>query len=122
MDDQRVQEIRERLAAAVPGPWVLSTHSDYPQRIVANNDGLVLVAETYTDPSWSTNDADLIAHAPTDLADLLDERDRLLAVVEAAEQVERARTGPLSSLVAALWLLNDAVRAYRAATTGEAGQ
>lgn len=63
-----------------------------------------------------------IAQVLTGRADLLDERDRLLAVVEAAEMVERTRSGPMSSFVASLGLLDEALRAYRAATTGEAGQ
>ena len=58
----RLQEIRARLDAATPGPWevVCNTTSD----VVGVLDG-------------DYDDADLIAHAPADIAWLLEEVDNL---------------------------------------------
>lgn len=118
---ERVQEIRARLAAATPGPWMTADDHLYPQRVVANDDGLVLIAETYTDPAWPPADADLIAHAPADLADLLDEREKLLAVYRWADHaIDVLRQDSDSDLDE--WFVCRgiaAVRAYRAATTWE---
>lgn len=77
MTDERLAAIRARLDAATPGPWLIKADQPYPQRICANDDGLVLIAETFTDPAWPPADADLIANAPTDLADLIAEVERL---------------------------------------------
>lgn len=59
--------------------------------------------------------------APADLADLLDEREKLLAVVEAADAFDKAPLDDLGTVNRRRRLMHAAVRAYRA-TTGEAGQ
>lgn len=65
----RLAEIRARLDAATPGPWV------YPEddltRIQASDGVSVAVITRRID------DADLIAHAPADIAWLLDEVEQL---------------------------------------------
>lgn len=61
----RLQEIRARLDAATPGPWEKTS----PNVVVAAGDVVAGVP--------LTNNADLIAHAPADLAWLLDEVERL---------------------------------------------
>jgi hypothetical protein len=81
MDDQRIAEIQGRLDMVTPAPWFIAADSTYPQRIQANDDGLVLVAETYTDPGYPPADAELIAHAPQDIADLLAENAELRKAV-----------------------------------------
>jgi len=74
--------IRARLAAATPGPWRLQTCAcgAVCDDAAAVKAGGVLVVECADDP-----DADLIAHAPTDLAALLDEVERLRAGLAAVE-------------------------------------
>ena len=95
-------EIRAALAAATPGPWARWTDQDGTPHMrglimvgVADEvipagefmvttrepDGASPVAECYV-----TDDADLIANAPTYIAELLAEVDRLTARAEAAEQ------------------------------------
>jgi hypothetical protein len=73
---------------ATKGPWTIQplnmdkfpeSEFGYPQRIVANDDGLVLVAECLQEPLTPDN-ARLIVHAPTDLA-------AALRVIEAAKEV-----------------------------------
>ncbi|MGA8017214.1 MAG: hypothetical protein WCB85_15015, partial [Candidatus Dormiibacterota bacterium] len=68
-------ELRQAIERATPGPWVwdgVGKHG-YPQRITANNDGLVLVAETFWgDLDTPPPDAEFIAFARTWLPALLD--------------------------------------------------
>jgi hypothetical protein len=85
-----IAAIRARLAAATPGPWRVHSRGDvalidprqWPAWAVADDpdggedDFERLVAEA------TAADADLIAHAPTDLAALLDEVERLRAQVD----------------------------------------
>lgn len=78
----RLAEIRARLDAATPGPWNVRTNGSWlrPRAVVyrdsnqhANNvDVCQLIGERR---EWA--DADLIAHAPADIAWLLDEVERL---------------------------------------------
>lgn len=80
MDDKRLKEIRERLAKTTPGPW---------RQI---KDGLLacgLPSDTYTIKGEHVvagdvyrEDAAFIANAPTDIADLLAEVERLKAELE----------------------------------------
>lgn len=79
MTQERLDAIRERLADATPGPWVWlgeaelasptipepEDEDDYQH--ITNEDGQI----------DSSDDADLIEHAPDDLADLLAEVERL---------------------------------------------
>ena len=81
--------VRARLEMATKGPWTIQplnmdkfpeSEFGYPQRIVANDDGLVLVAECLQEPLTPDN-ARLIVHAPTDLA-------AALRVIEAAKALK----------------------------------
>ena len=64
----RLDEIQARADAATRGPWsIWRSGTDYPQSVVANDDGLSLVAETFTGPQHPAADAEFIAHARTDV-------------------------------------------------------
>lgn len=72
----RLDEIRARLAAATPGPWRVAHHGTWeveapPHQVVADC-GTVDRAEA---------DATLMAHAPDDLAYLLDRLDTLAGLL-----------------------------------------
>lgn len=75
MTPEHEQQIRARLSAATEGPW----YSDGPLN-PGPDDSLVIYPKqggtiAYVQPSW--DDAELIAKAPTYMADLLAELDRL---------------------------------------------
>ena len=82
MKDQvpdRLAEIRSRLDAATPGPWTNDLEWD-------EVDAIVVPKIKYFDPYracvarvGNPPNADLIAHAPADIAYLLDEVERLRA-------------------------------------------
>jgi hypothetical protein len=76
----RLQEIRARLDAATPGPWLYP--EDDPTRIQASDGVSVAVITRRVD------DADLIAHAPADLAWLLDKVEELTKRVRMYEVVK----------------------------------
>ena len=71
----RLQEIRARLDAASPGPWGYTldpgTRHYEPYLLVENKHGAI--AEVNPRHPRRTRNADLIAHAPADIAWLLDE-------------------------------------------------
>src|ERR1700685_97883 len=78
-----LQRIRAELDAATKGPWFWRaglmaegserTYAGYPQRVLAQDDGLVLICETFDGhEDEPPPHATLIAHAPTYLAALLD--------------------------------------------------
>lgn len=78
----RLQEIRARLDAATPGPWwTAEQRRPYNNPIWSRSDDPVTTGETigniYLQP-----DADLIAHAPADIAWLLGRVEALQYVVE----------------------------------------
>lgn len=87
MTRERLDAIQERLADATPGPWVWlgeaelasptipepEDEDDY--QYITNEDGQI----------DSSDDADLIAHAPQDLTDLLAEVERLRAALDLKE-------------------------------------
>lgn len=75
MTEERINEIRARLAAASPGPWRIGPVFDEPQETIVCD--AQMVANTVHGNDMPN--AALIAHAPTDIADLLDEVDRLRA-------------------------------------------
>jgi len=75
--------IKERLKKATPGPWVHTRHSNsligiLPHTVVGKDD-LAQVCQPSGREEQKAN-ADLIAHAPTDLS-------RLIEVVEAQAEV-----------------------------------
>lgn len=86
MTDDELDAIRERLAAATPGPWTADT---YAEAIYAL-DGAAVVSGSRWGGEASVfdhaPDADFIAHAPTDIAALLAEVERLCA--ERAQMTE----------------------------------
>ena len=64
--------IEARANAATKGPWAWQANDKgYPQQIVGNDDGLVLVAETFTGPEHFPAEAEFIAHARTDVPALI---------------------------------------------------
>lgn len=71
-----IDEIKARWVAATPGPWHHTPRSGHPAR-------LVVLAP-------SAADIAAIAAAPSDVATLLAEIDRLRKVEEAARAIERA--------------------------------
>ena len=92
--ERRLAEIRERLAAATPGPWELyaternviaitkgRTRGGYLREIVHWSG---FDCSNIDDPGKVRANAALIAHAPSDLAYLLDEITRLTRELEAA--------------------------------------
>jgi hypothetical protein len=76
----RVETIRARLAAASTGPWYADAVNGVI-RILWNTSTFTRnkIATVLRSDRNQHADADLIAHAPTDLAWLLDENDRLHA-------------------------------------------
>ena len=76
---ERLAAIRARLAQATPGPW--------ESKPVHNKKAQVLHGGVTHKKNMSREDADLIAHAPTDIAWLCDTLEAALEVVEAAKEV-----------------------------------
>lgn len=68
----RLQEIRARLNAATPGPW--HRHDDEPWVTNSATPPMRIIA---TGLRGQRENAELIAHAPADIAWLLDEVERL---------------------------------------------
>lgn len=75
--------IRARLDAATQGPWTWTAHTtaDRDEWAVFNEDNWALATNR---DGWVC-DAELIAHAPTDLGALLDENERLTAKIGRVE-------------------------------------
>jgi hypothetical protein len=86
MDQTRLDAIRARCEAATPGPWNAidkgNTVPSYAIRHFAVGEKCVNVASGI---SPKTGDADFIAHARTDVPDLLDEIERLTAALKLLE-------------------------------------
>jgi predicted metal-dependent phosphoesterase TrpH len=106
---ERLAAIRERLAAATPGPWEASHRHVHG---TASDDEMAGLGWEIVGPPEPMNrgqfrraaDAALIANAPQDLADLLAERDALEAQVAAlrealAEAHSSAARAPIEDLV-----------------------
>ena len=100
----RIDEIRDRLDKATPGPWEATYEpSDRWTSITgqAHDDGgrWLLCPEVATCEGEGHTDADLIANAPADLAWLLGEVERL-----SAERMQPEQPEPTDAEVeAALW-------------------
>ena len=71
----RLTEIRARLDAATPGPW--ERHPSEPWIYVRRGPFTVNIIGTQLRAAQQHGDADLIAHAPADIAWLLAEVERL---------------------------------------------
>jgi hypothetical protein len=89
-----LKAIKERLAKATPGPWRAIDESDYDVRVyegdIASSDNSRVVARYSGDErveTFSDRDADLIAHAPADLASLVAEVESLRALLREAIHV-----------------------------------
>jgi len=80
-----VESVRARLDAATSGPWAMRAH-DGCATVIAPSLTMPWDTVVYADdsghPRTSESDADLIAHAPTDLRLALD-------VIEAATEVRQ---------------------------------
>ena len=80
MDEQRIQEIRERLQATTPGAWrMCEPDADYfgsDDPVVETENGQYVAQTSYDGLSYTvrettTADAEFIAHAKEDVAYLL---------------------------------------------------
>lgn len=85
MTTDRLSGIKERLAKATPGPWKICSDGriDVHVSIEEEENTCTTIAE-FDDDGYSgklflanRNDIDLVAHAPQDIADLLEEVERL---------------------------------------------
>lgn len=88
-DDDRLAQIKSRLAAATPGPWSWlrdEYRADGPRPVCRISCIEGDIALTY----GNTHDADLIANAPGDLAWLIAEVERLREVASLWEQMANA--------------------------------
>ena len=86
-----LEPIKERLAAATPGPWKAKEDSwdGYSVVIDDNGPGVSIIAEQIgqgEDGGWG--DAEFIAHAPEDIAALISEVERLRAERDGDGDVE----------------------------------
>ena len=80
----QLDAIRSRLNAATPGPWIAEYSSEQGNCVIPHDALSTREAVCVTRLYHAAADAELIAHAPTDLADLLTEVDRLTADLAAA--------------------------------------
>lgn len=91
LSEQRLAEIRARVEAAQVGPWEWWTSCSF-RRLSGpdGKDGGVLRAVVYRDGQpgieGSEEDMSLLAHARTDIPDLLEEVERLRAEVASMRQ------------------------------------
>lgn len=87
-----LQPIKARLAAATPGPWTASPNVQ-PRGVAAVAEvNTVLVLSSGPLYGSPAQDADLIANAPTDLAALVAEVERLRAAIETHWRTTRGGT------------------------------
>jgi hypothetical protein len=84
---ERRAEIRDRVDATPRGPWHTEYFGDagYPQRIA--NDAAILIADTHEGGTGLRPIPEFIAHARTDVPDLL------AALVEAYDEIARLKGG-----------------------------
>jgi D-tyrosyl-tRNA(Tyr) deacylase len=77
--DPKIQEIEERHAAATPGPWTVHKCGDSAGYAVYEGtpNAFVKAITGWGSVLQSKENAELIAHAPTDIAYLLSEYNRL---------------------------------------------
>lgn len=79
-DDKRIQEIKERLNKATPGPWTEIQREEYCSDIDSETANIAMVGSTKAD-------ANFIAHAPEDIAYLLSCLEQANRRAEAAEKI-----------------------------------
>jgi hypothetical protein len=91
LDPAAIQEIRDRLAGATPGPWSPVTTGRWDHSNYVCREDLLGVAMQYA-LVWQAGDAEFIAHAPDDITALLAEVDRLVAELAAAQETSWKNT------------------------------
>jgi hypothetical protein len=95
--------VRARANAATKGPWFWQANDKgYPQSILANDDGLVLVAETFTGPEHFPAEAEFIAHARTDIEALCDEVEQLQQSTAVVGGLYRSAESDVTHIMAAI--------------------
>lgn len=111
LTQERIDEIKARVAAATPGPW--QTRFVYNMfRAVRNAPDLY----QNTEPSQDWADADFVAYCADDVPDLLAEVERLRAGVTnavAAYEIYAACDGGSCKSAAALWALKEPMQALK---------
>lgn len=83
-----LQLIKARLAAATPGPWKVEPAESAEGSFIATMGPIFIMPPTQHLARYA-DDADLIAHAPTDIAALVAEVERLRAAIKAHERAGR---------------------------------
>ena len=85
-----LQPIKDRLAVATPGPWWASKEKSFGTYLAVAVVGCNEVLAEYDGYRHSDDDdADLIAHAPADLAALVAEVERLRGAIQTHERIGR---------------------------------
>lgn len=119
-DEKRIEEIRARHAAATPAPWTTHRYIDSNAYCVEAGEEVASVYGTESTPAY--DNAELVAHAPEDIAFLLAALDAERARAERAE-AERDRAIVLAEREVADALVRSKERARRVYwtdyTTGE---
>lgn len=87
----RIEEIRDRLKAATPGPWEWKLYQGKGdsagfQYAHLESPGKRIISASSSVYPWSESDADLIAHTPDDMAYLLSLCDTWLVSMKDALQ------------------------------------
>ena len=88
-----LEPIKERLAAATPGPWKAKEDSwdGYSVVIDDSGPGVSIIAEQIGQgEDKGRGDAEFIAHAPEDIAALITEVETLRGQVEAVKKIVRS--------------------------------
>ncbi len=88
MTPERLAEIAARVEAATPGPWFRYRSLERHVETIQNPSGWLFVASD----KGTRDDAELIAHAPIDLRELVEEVRRLREALESARDHIRHRT------------------------------
>ena len=86
MTKEQLAEIKERLAAATPGPWCSTAyHEDEHGPHIENEDEITVAVCSLSVPEHRANGS-LIAYAPEDIAAMLAEIERLQTSAKANEE------------------------------------
>ncbi|WP_427130366.1 hypothetical protein [Pseudarthrobacter sp. S9] len=92
-----IEQIRERLAAATPGPWFQgrdSKHLENAKEVYSEREPSSTSEDICT--AWYPTDAEFIAHAPTDMARLIAAVDAVTALAERWERTPALRRGTMA--------------------------
>lgn len=103
MTDAELAAIEARLKAATPGPWTRDGVAARGEWVVvlANGERVATMYEM-AEPNSDARNGDLIAHAPTDLAALVEEVRRLKAENDKLSALYSAVSGDLRAAESAL--------------------